>query len=126
MNKLWIGIGLLIFLLVLGIGLLWGSSVFFGDFSESMEEAGDMALAGNWFASGQKMEQTQKKWERYCHFWASFTDHEPVEQVQVLFAQLELYQKQQLQTEFASACRALSHVAQAIQETHGLKWWSVL
>ena len=126
MNKLWIGIGLLALLLIVGIGILWGSSVFFGDFSESVEEAGEMALAGNWFASGQKMKSIQEKWEMYRYFWASFTDHEPVEQVQVLFAQLELYQKQQLQTEFASACRALSHVVQAIQETHGLKWWSVL
>lgn len=126
MNKLWIGIGLLLFLLIGGIGLLWGSSVFFGDFSESVEEAGEMALAGDWLSATQKMEQIREKWEWQRRFWASFTDHEPVEQVQALFSQLELYKEQQLQTEFASACRALSHVVQAIEETHGLRWWSVL
>ena len=126
MSKLWIGIGLMILLLVGGIGILWGSHVFFGDFSQSVEEAGELALAGDWYGAARKVETSQKKWESYRHFWASFTDHEPVEQVQALFSQLELYQKQQLQTEFASACRALSHVVQAIEETHGLRWWSVL
>lgn len=126
MNKLWIGIGLLMFLLVGGIGLLWGSSVFFGNFSESVEEAGALALAGDWSGAAREMETTQEKWEIYRHFWASFTDHAPVEQMQALFSQLELYKERQLEVEFASACRALSHVVQAIEETHGLRWWSVL
>lgn len=126
MNKLWIGIGLMVFLLIGGIGLLWGSSVFFRDFSQSAEEAGELALVGDWSAATEKMNKTQRQWERYCHFWASFTDHEPVEDIHTLFAQIELYRKEQREVEFASACRALSHVAEAIEESHSLRWWSIL
>ena len=126
MNRLWIGIGLLIVLLAGGAGLFWGSGVFFDDFSQNMEEAGQSALAGDWLTAGQKMEKSRKQWEKYRHFWASFTDHEPVEQVQALFSQLELYNAQKRNVEFASACRALAHVAEAIEESHGLRWWSIL
>lgn len=126
MNRLWIGIGLLIVLLAGGVGLLWGSGVFFGDFSQTVEEAGNSALAGDWVTAGQKMEKSRNQWEKYRRLWASFTDHEPVEQVQALFSQLELYNKQKRDVEFASACKALAHVAEAIEESHSLRWWSVL
>ena len=126
MLRLWIGIGILAVLLAMGIGLLWGSSVFFEELSEDLQQAGDFALAGNWQAAGEKVEKSREKWEAYRPFWASFTDHEPVEQMQNLFSQLELYRTRQLEVEFAAVCRNLVHVAEAIDEAHGLRWWSVL
>lgn len=126
MNRLWIGIGLLIVLLAMGIGLLWGSTVFFEEFSEEIEQAGELALAGNWADAQKKAAQSRAKWERWRFFWSSFTDHEPVEQMQNLFSQLDVYRARQLEVDFATVCRNLSNIAQAIQESHGLKWWSVL
>lgn len=126
MLRLWIGIGILAVLLAMGIGLLWGSSVFFEELSEDLQQAGDFALAGNWQAAGEKVEKSREKWEAYRPFWASFTDHEPVEQMQNLFSQLELYRARQMEVDFAAVCRNLVHVAEAIDESHSLKWWSVL
>ena len=126
MLRLWIGIGILAILLAMGIGLLWGSGVFFEELSQDLLQAGDFALAGNWQAAGEKVEKSREKWEAYRPFWASFTDHEPVEQMQNLFSQLELYRARQLEVEFAAVCRNLVHVAEAIDESHSLKWWSVL
>ena len=126
MLRLWIGIGILAILLAMGIGLLWGSGVFFEELSQDLEQAGELALAGNWQAAEEKAEKGREKWEQYRRFWASFTDHEPVEQMQNLFSQLELYQARQLEVDFAAICRNLVHLAEAIDESHGLRWWSVL
>ena len=126
MGRLWIGIGILVVLLAMGIGLLWGSGVYFEELSQDLEQAGELALAGNWQAAEEKAEKGREKWEQYRRFWASFTDHEPVEQMQNLFSQLELYQTRQLEVDFAAVCRNLVHLAEAIDEAHGLKWWSVL
>lgn len=126
MNKLWIGIGLMVILLLGGIGLLWGSNVFFDGFSRYVSEAGELALVGDWSGATEKMNKSQRQWDTYRRFWASFTDHEPVEQVQTLLLQIELYRKEQREVEFASACRALSRVAENIEESHSLRWWSVL
>ncbi len=126
MGRLWIGIGILVALLAIGIGLLWGSGVYFEELSQDLEQAGELALAGNWQAAGEKAEQGREKWEQYRRFWASFTDHEPVEEMQNLFSMLDVYRARQLEVDFATVCRNLSHVAAAIQESHGLKWWSIL
>ncbi len=126
MSRLWIGIGLLVILLAMSIGLLWGSKVFFEDFSENMEQAGALALAGNWAEAEKKVQHSRARWERWRYFWSAFTDHEPVEQMQNLFSQLDVFRQRQLEIDFATVCRNLVHVADAIDESHSLKWWSVL
>lgn len=126
MNRLWIGVGLLIILLGIGLGLLWGSHAFFTDFSKTLEQAGAFALSGNWQAAGQKVAQCKAQWDRFHDFWSSFTDHEPMEQMENLFSQLELYQIQQSEVDFSAVCRSLSHMARAIEESHSLRWWGVL
>ena len=126
MSRLWIGIGLLVVLLAMGIGLLWGSRVFFEDFTAEIQQAGELALAGNWADAEKKAESCRKKWDRYHRFWASFTDHEPIEQMENLFSQLDVYRVRRLEVDFATVCRNLAHVAEAIDESHNLRWWSVL
>lgn len=126
MNRMWIGIVILLVILGLGVGLLGGSVAFFGEISQKVEEAGEYALAGNWSLAAEKAEICRQKWEQYHNFWASFTDHAPIEQIRLLFAQLELYEKQQLTVEFSVCCRSISQEAEAIQESHGIAWWSIL
>lgn len=126
MNRLWIGIVILFLLLGLGVGLVWGSGAFFGSLAREMEACGAAALAENWVLASEKATQCRNKWETYAHFWASFTDHAPIEQVQLLFSQLKLYENQRLPVEFAVCCRSLAREAEAIEESHSLAWWSIL
>lgn len=126
MGRLWIGIGILLVMLAMAIGLLWGSRAFFEDFSDNLEQAGASALAGNWEFATQKAEKSRAQWEKYRHFWSAFTDHEPMEQMQELFSRLEIYRQKQLEVDFAAVCGSLVQMAEAIDESHSLKWWSVL
>ena len=126
MNRLWIGIAILFLIVAFGAGIWWGSAVFFHDFSREMAAAGEAAVAENWALAAQKAEKCRQKWDACRPLWASVTDHAPVEQIQLLFFQLELYEKQKLTTEFAACCRSLSKEAEARSESHGLAWWSVL
>ena len=99
---------------------------FFEDFSDNLEQAGVAALAGNWADATQKAAKSRAQWEKYRHFWSAFTDHEPVEQMQELFSRLEIYRQKQLEVDFAAVCSSLVQMAEAIDESHSLKWWSVL
>ena len=126
MKRLWIGVSLMVILLAVGITVLLISRNFHGEFTELLEQADACAAAGNWEAAGELAAKGREKWEAYRHFWSAFTDHEPVEQMQNLFSQLEIYQKRQLEVDFSGVCRNLVNVAEAIDESHGLKWWSVL
>lgn len=126
MSRLWIGIGILLILLAMGVGLLWGSRAFFEDFSRDLDRAGEAALAGDWAAAAEAAGRGQARWEHYRRFWAAFTDHEPVEQMQDLFSRLEVYRQRQLDADFAIVCRSIVLLAEAIDESHNLRWWSVL
>ncbi len=126
MNRLWIGIGLLAVLLAMGVGMLFVSQKFNEEFSESLEQAGQFAMSGNWTAAEKQLAESKEKWQNYQRFWSASTDHAPVEQMQNLFSQLELFQARRLDVEFASACRALVNLAEAIDESHSLRWWSIL
>ncbi len=126
MKRMWIGIGILIFLLVAGVGMLLASQSFFSTFTDNLEQAGALALEGKWGAALQKAEESRLQWQKCHHFWAASSDHEPVEEMQNLFSQLEVYAKGRMEADFAAICRHLVHLAEAIDESHNLRWWSVL
>lgn len=126
MKRMWIGIGILIFLLAVGTVMLFASQSFFSDFAENLEEAGELALEENWSAALEKAEESRLQWQKYRRFWAASTDHEPVEEMQNLFSQLQVYARGRMKVDFSTICRHLAHLAEAIDESHNLRWWSVL
>ena len=126
MSRLWIGIGILIALLVVGIVFLWLSNDFHRDITAILEQAGQAAMAENWQLAEQKLQEGQNKWNRYRRFLSAITDHEPMEEMDSLFSQLELFGQCRLKVDFIAVCNSLSHLAEAVDEYHSLKWWSIL
>jgi hypothetical protein len=57
---------------------------------------------------------------------AAVTDHEPMEEMDILFAQLPIYYETDSSLNFAAVCSDLSLLMQAIGENQALKWWGVL
>lgn len=126
MTRLWIGVGILILLFAMGVGFLWGSQTFFRCFQQNMEEASMLALNNQWSEALEKANQSRTAWNQQRRFWSAFTDHEPIEEVQNLFSQLDVYEKARLEVDFATVCNHLAHLAEAIDEAHNLKWWTLL
>ena len=126
MRRLWIGIILLAALLAGGIGMLLFSRNFCEEFSGTLETAAQAALAGEWAKAEVLTEKITGKWERNHKFLASFTDHEPMEEVEQLLSRLRLFQKAQLGVDFADTCQMLRQLCEAIDESHNLRWWSLL
>lgn len=126
MNRLWIGVGLLVVLMLVGVVLLCATHGFYGEITAGLEEAAKAALEENWQEAGKKLQESQKLWNSRRRFLSAVTDHEPVEEMDSLFSQLELYEKRRMSVDFAIVCYNLSHLAEAIEESHNLKWWSVL
>lgn len=126
MKRLWIGVILLGVMLAGSIIMLLFSHSFYKEFSETLESAADAALSGHWADAEKCSRQAQAQWDRYHRFFASFTDHEPVEEIKLLLSRLELYQNAHLAVDFADICRTLAHLCEAIDESHSLNWWAVL
>ena len=126
MKRMWIGIGILFLLLAAGVGLLIASRSFFSALTDSLEQASIHATVEDWNRALKKEEESRQQWEKYRRFWAAFTDHEPVEEMQNLFSQLEVYAQEGMETDFAAICKHIAHLAEAMDEFHNLHWWSVL
>lgn len=126
MKRMWVGVFFLVFLLAAGIILLLVTENFHREFTETMEQAAAAAMAGRWEEAAEKAESGRRQWEDHREFLAAFTDHAPVEEMASLFSQLEIFQKKHFDGDFAAICRELIHLSEAIGETQGLRWWSIL
>ena len=126
MKRMWIGIGVLLAILLVGILVTAVFARLHYPMAQSMARAGEMALAGDWDAALRLSADTQKAWERCRRFTAALADHEPIEEVECLFSQLAAWGRMRDTGSYAAVCAALSQQLQAIGDSQQLPWWSLL
>ena len=63
-----------------------------------------------------------------CHLHSSYSgdSHTPMEEIDALFAQVEVYAAAREEAEFAAGCAELSRRMEAMANAHGAQWWNVL
>ena len=126
MNRSKIGVWLLLILLILGAVSTWAMGRFSGPIQTQVAQAGDAALVGDWEKAEALACQARERWEKYRDFCAALADHEPMENIDGLFAQLEVYRQIRDGENFATVCAQLSQDTKAIGEAHSLTWWNLL
>lgn len=126
MSRLWLGVGLLIFLLVLGLVLSALLTTLEAPLQDLLTDAGEAALAGDWEKAEKMSREARAHWDKYWKFCAAVTDHGPMEQMDSGFAALQVYLHQREEGEFAAQCGELSQMAKALGEVHRLSWWNLL
>ena len=120
------GLGLLLILLLLGIVSTWAMLKNTAPITAAVRQAGEAACAGDWDGAFRKTGEAKEKWEEHYPLCASLTDHEPMEEINSLFSQLEVYGESRDARNFAAVCALLAENMEAIGEAHTLKWWNVL
>lgn len=126
MTRAWIGLGLLVGLLVTGLLVTAFMGSTHSEISEELELAARYAAAGNWEEAADRAEDAHEEWQEKWHFSAAFADHEPMEQIDALFSQLQPYLAARDSVAFGALCRELARRTEAIGDAHGLNWWNLL
>ena len=126
MNRLWLGIALLLFFLALGLGTLWFLDVARQPVVTALETAAQAVLAGEPAAGAEKAAEAAVLWAERKKLLAAISPHEPMEEMEGLFAQLRVYAQQEEWTDFAACCRQLAQLMESLAEHQGCAWWSVL
>ena len=126
MKRLWIGIAFLALLLAGGFGISIGMNNLQKDISQQLTAACQTALTGDLKQAAIQATAAKEVWEQYRNLVATVTDHEPMEDMDTLFAQLPIYYETDSPLNFAAVCSDLSLLIQAIGENQALKWWGVL
>lgn len=126
MKRLLIGICVLFWLLAMGIGVSMLFQFAHAPTVDYLQEASQAALQGDWDAATQQTRQAQARWEHYRHITAAFADHAPMDEIDSLFAQLQVHLAQKNIHGFPALCARLSRLTEALADSHSFRWWTVL
>ena len=126
MKRLWIGVAVLILLLAGGIALALGLTGMHTGISWDLAAASLAARKGDLQQAQELVEKASQTWDQFRHISASFTDHEPLEQMDNLFAQLEVFDTIPSPADYAALCTHLAELSLAVAESHTLTWWNLL
>ena len=126
MNRLWLGVGILVFFLALSLWCGWAMGSFHTDLADRMEAASRMALTGNLEEAVAETDRVQKSWQDHWHGTAALADHAPMDEIDSLFAQLDAYARALKAEEFAAYSARLSRLLHATGEAHVPTWWNLL
>lgn len=126
MKRSWIGAVLLVVLLAVGIFSTWQMQRSHGPMAEDIRQARVMAQAGQWEMAEECVSRAKRGWEKSWGISASFSDHEPMERINALFAQLEVCGGIRETASYCLICAQLQQELEAMGETHRFVWWNLL
>lgn len=126
MKRLWIGVGFLAVILVVGIVLTVAFGRIHTPISDDLRQASQQALEQNWEKATALADSARAAWGKYQNFVAAVADHEPLEEMRSLLDQLKVYAQQHRTADFAAMCAQLASMAEAIWESQQVMWWNLL
>ena len=126
MARGWLGVGILIFFLVLGFATTSVMDDAHTTTEKMLSLAAEKVLAGDFQGAVTLGFEAKSRWEKHWNGTATVADHAPMDDVDALFAEMEIYAKTQEIPHFAAVCKELSQRIQAVAEAHRFKWWNIL
>ncbi len=126
MKRFWIGVGLLGILLGASIWVLVATDRIHTPISDLLEEAAEQSLEGDLSNGIRLAQQAQRQWQAHWETLAAGANHEPMDEIDSLFAQMQSYAQARQAEAFAACCARLSELVEAMGESHSLRWWNIL
>ena len=126
MARGYIGLGILIVFLVLGIGVSMVMDNTHRPACQLLNQAADLTLAGDFDGAVPLAMEAKSRWETAWNGTAVVADHGPMDDVDALFGEMEIYAKTGEQPHFAACCRELAQRVEAVSEAHRFSWWNLL
>ena len=126
MKRIWIGIVLLGVLLVGGVGAGEFMDRAHDPVARDVQRAGKLVLQGEWTLAQAMVKRGQDRWEEKWPVTAAIADHEPMDEIDALFAQLETYGKTRDPAAYSALCGHLGSLLEALSQGHRCKWWNLM
>ncbi len=126
MARGWLGAGLLAVFLLLSVGASVAMDNAHLPTGDLLSQAAEVTLSGDFDRGVQLGMEAKVRWEKAWSATAVVADHSPMDDVDALFAEMEIYAKTGEQPHFAACCLELSQRLQAVAEAHRFSWANVL
>ena len=122
----WFGTALLAGLLALSLAITGFMCAIHRPTQHFLEQACQAALQDKPAQAQSFAAQAEARWQRFHNLSAAVADHDPLEEVDRLFAQLSVYAQSDEWTEFTACCAQLCRQVQAMIQAHTPTWWNLL
>lgn len=122
----WFGVGILIVFLALGFVTAFVMDDAHLPTEELLSQAAEKAVAGDFEGGVALGMEAKSRWERHWNGTATVADHAPMDDVDALFAEMEIYAKTQEKPHFAACCLELAQRVRAVAGAHRFSWWNIL
>ena len=126
MKRFWVGTAVLITLLAAGIAATCLVGRTHNAIADTLQAASQKAIMGSWQEAYTLYSSAKSRWERYRQGTASVTDHTPMEEIDSLFSQADVYLKLKDPGAFSACCASLGVLTRAVGEAQAVNWWSLL
>ena len=126
MGRLWLGIGILVLFLVLGLWISSAMDEVHMGIADALETAAEQALSGDLEAAMDTAQKAKASWQKHWHGSAAVADHAPMDEIDGLLAQMEIFGRADKPGDFAACCARLALLVEAMSEAHSLTWWNLL
>lgn len=126
MKRLLLGTVLLALLLAGGVQICRTMADIHDPIAAYLQRASAAALAEDWSGAQTLLEEAAHRWDQFHQITAAFADHTPMDEVDGLFRQLQVYARTHENPHFSAICDRLQECIRAIRESHRLSWWNLL
>lgn len=125
-RRFWLGVGILVLFLGLGLGVTWGMDAIHAPAEQALTQAAQKALDGQTEEAVLLARQAHSHWDRYRKLTAGVADQSPMDEVDTLFAEMEVYAQTEDREHFAACCAQLAYLVSSMSDAHALTWWNLL
>ncbi len=126
MKRMWIGVGLLAVVLISGI---WTGNRMIQTHlpcADDLENSAACAMAEDWAGAGKLAAQARNTWQKNRKVSASVTDHEPMDEIDAIFEELEVYRAREETAAYSAGCMYLAEQLRDLGNSFKLSWWNLL
>jgi len=126
MGRGWLGVVILAVFLVGGVVAAAEMSNAHLPTVALLQQASEKTINGD-FGQGILLGMEAKdRWEHGWNGTATMADHSPMDDVDALFGEMEVYAITGEEPHFAACCAELAKRIEAVAEAHTFSWWNIL
>lgn len=118
MKRIWFGVALLALMLALGLGSSALMKKTWQKQSENLNHAASFAVEGDWATARTLQQEAKAEWEKKQLLVAALCRHEPIDEIEGLFAQLDVFSETRRAVSFSSTCVYLSRQLDSLGQSH--------
>ncbi len=126
MKRFWLGTSILAALLVISALACIAMDCIHSPIADDLELAAQAATAEDWTRAEKLVHSAHSRWKKYWCLTAAMADHTPMDELDGLFGELEIYLQARELPHFAVTGKHLSELARAMADSHLPVWWNLL